>query len=227
MVLENLYVSNFLQLPNCPYCGTARPTLKSQEGNSAFFTTRDHQGLQSRMWGTFSCSVCGGVVLISSVEERSKSGSTSMIARGGAETIRYKIISVLPEPKSISQEVPERPRHFLQDAANSLHASSASIMASASALDAMLKEKGYRDGDLYKRIKSAAENHLITESMAEWANHIRLEANNQRHADEEADLPTIDDAKRALEFALALAEYLYVLPARVNCSLLEAKRARK
>jgi hypothetical protein len=89
-------------------------------------------------------------------------------------------------------------------------------MLAASAVDAMLKEKGLKDGSLYNRIEQAAANHLITPGMAEWAHEVRLDANDQRHADENAPLPTSDDAQRIVEFASALAEFLFVLPARVQ-----------
>jgi len=89
-------------------------------------------------------------------------------------------------------------------------------MLTASAVDAMLKEKGYKDGTLYRRIDDAAKDHLITSEMAAWAHEIRLEANDQRHADEGSSLPNAADAAKAIEFANALAQFLYVLPARVE-----------
>jgi hypothetical protein len=52
--------------------------------------------------------------------------------------------------------------------------------------------------------------------MTAWAHEIRLDANDQRHADEDALLPEISDAEKAVAFATALAEFLFVLPARVQ-----------
>ena len=89
-------------------------------------------------------------------------------------------------------------------------------MLAASAVDAMLKDKGYRDGSLYGRIDQAAKDHLITNEMAAWAHEIRLDANDQRHADDEAPMPSQDDALKAVEFVKALAQFLFVLPARVE-----------
>ena len=89
-------------------------------------------------------------------------------------------------------------------------------MLTASAVDAMLKDKGFKDGSLKSRIDTAAAAHLITAEMAAWGHEIRLDANDQRHADEDADLPTAADATKAIEFAKALAQFLYVLPARVQ-----------
>ena len=93
-------------------------------------------------------------------------------------------------------------------------------MLAASSIDAMLKAKGYKDESLNTRIDRAAADHVITSEMAAWAHEIRLDANDQRHADENAPLPNADYAKRILEFAQALAQFMFVLPERV-------KRGRK
>ena len=89
-------------------------------------------------------------------------------------------------------------------------------MLTGSSVDAMLKDKGLKEGSLYARIDAAAAAHLITAEMAAWAHDIRLDANDQRHADEAAPLPDAANAAKAIEFATALAQFLYVLPARVE-----------
>ena len=93
-----------------------------------------------------------------------------------------------------------------------------SLMVAASSVDAMLKEKGYlkKDGDLFVRINKAAEDHLITKEMAKWAHDVRLDANAERHVDEEATPPTQEDAQRVVDFTKALGEFLFVLPAKVR-----------
>ena len=85
-------------------------------------------------------------------------------------------------------------------------------MLCASSVDAMLKQKGFKDGRLYDRIKAAANDHLITSEMAEWAHEVRLDANDQRHADESAELPTKPEAQKCIDFTTALGEFLFVLP---------------
>ncbi|MGH8128750.1 MAG: DUF4145 domain-containing protein [Gammaproteobacteria bacterium] len=99
---------------------------------------------------------------------------------------------------------------------NSRHAPAGAVMLAASSVDAMLKAKGYSEGSLYSRIDQAASDHLITSDMAAWAHDVRLEANDKRHADSAATLPTSADASRVIDFARALAEFLFVLPARVS-----------
>ena len=72
---------------------------------------------------------------------------------------------------------------------------------------------------MYARIEAAAQQHLITSDVAKWAHAVRLDANDQRHADETAPLPTTSDAKRCIDFAVAFGEILFVLPARVQRGL--------
>ena len=95
-------------------------------------------------------------------------------------------------------------------------------MLAASAVDSMLKLKGYVDGSLYSRIEKATTEHIITQDMAKWAHEVRLDANDQRHADQNAGLPTEYDAKRVIDFVSALAEILFVLPNRVQRGLYQS-----
>ena len=89
-------------------------------------------------------------------------------------------------------------------------------MLSASAIDAMLKEKGYKSGTLYKRIEDARDNGLLTAEMSDWAHEIRLSANEPRHADDEYGGASDADVDQTLQFARALGEYLFVLPVKVQ-----------
>ena len=59
-------------------------------------------------------------------------------------------------------------------------------------------------------------DNLITSEMANWAHDVRLDANDERHADEAATMPTEDDANRTIDFVTAFAEYLFVLPTKVK-----------
>lgn len=89
-------------------------------------------------------------------------------------------------------------------------------MLAASAVDAMLKLKKYVQGSLYSRIEQAVTDHVITQDMAAWAHAVRLDANDQRHADETTTMPDSTDAKRVIEFAKALGEFMFVLPSRIQ-----------
>jgi Domain of unknown function (DUF4145) len=133
------------------------------------------------------------------------------------------VIGVYPTPKSVAEELPDEPKRFLADAMTCLHAPSAAILCCASAVDAMLKAKGYEDGKLYDRINAAVRAGVLTQDMGTWAHHIRLEANDQRHADKDAKPLTREDAELSLEFAEALGEFLFILPSKVTRGIKRAQ----
>jgi hypothetical protein len=190
-----------LDLNRCPHCRTANPTLRK------IYTTPTANYDQSfvRVWGVYICNSCGGLV-------------TAWAFNSGEE-----VQDIYPFENEVDFSIPERPRTFLRQAKDSLHAPSGAVMLAASAVDAMLKEKGYKEGKLYPRIKKAYADHLLTEAMADWAHEVRLEANEERHADDEATMPDIQEAKRVIEFASALAEYLFVLPSKIEKARLGEK----
>lgn len=181
-----------LPLERCPHCGIARPLLGLWNQN----VTQGRGG--HRRWLFHTCTICGGMVIAATYE-----GSPGVIA-------------CYPSLPGIDGNIPERGREYLRQARESLGQAAASIMVCASAIDAMLKAKGLTKGSLYDRIDQAAADHRITSDMAKWAHQVRLDANDQRHADESAPLPTTEDAQRCFDFAMALAEVLFVLPARVT-----------
>ena len=199
-------LSNQLILDSCPHCGRANPTLVLEQ---QFFQTKNHGGINERWWGVYCCKTCGGIV-------------SAWAPKRDNNPSRLPIQEVCPSTPTISDEIPEKARELLRQAQNSLHAPAGAIMLCASAVDAMLKEKEYTDGTLNDRINKAAQDHLITDAMAEWAHYIRLDANEQRHADVSATLPNVKDAKLTFDFAIAFAEYLFVLPSRVTSGITDA-----
>lgn len=125
------------------------------------------------------------------------------------------ISEIYPAPMQVDGALPPTAKEYLTQAINSLHAPAGSVMLCASAVDAMLKAKNYTTGSLYTRINKAATDHLITDGMKEWAHEVRLDANDQRHADQAATFPTTADAQRSIEFVQSLGQFLFVLPAQV------------
>ena len=190
----------FLVLERCHHCNIAKPTMSARWHQ----TTVSFDQNNPRWWGAYSCANCGAVVLAVSAHDPNK------------RLEFFDITELWPQRAEVSDTVPQRAREFLKQAISSIHAPSGAVMLTASAIDAMLKDRGYKEGSLYKRIDKAAEDHLITEEMATWAHEIRLDANDERHADENAEMPSTAEAEKCLEFANALAQFLYVLPARVD-----------
>jgi hypothetical protein len=167
--------------------------------------TKDYQGLNGRIWATYKCSTCGGVMLACGVGQDTHSV-------GG-------ILELLPSPRTVAEIIPEPARRYLTQAQDSLHAPDGAVMLAASAVDAMLKAKGYLKGTLNERIDKAAADHVITSDMALWAHHVRLEANEPRHADDEKPHASQDEAEQSVEFVAALGHLLFVLPSRVKRGL--------
>ncbi|TGK01802.1 DUF4145 domain-containing protein [Leptospira langatensis] len=190
-----------LDLERCPHCNINKPNL--QRINLYQTISSDHR--IRRDWVNYQCSRCGGIVL----------GE----GRTGVRTPNEKtfIEAIYPDNSlTLSDFIPVRAKEYLKQAIDSIVAPSGSIVLSASSVDAMLKSKEYKDGSLYSRIDQAAKDHLITKEMANWAHEIRLHSNEERHSDEEQELPNEEEAKKCIEFALALAEFLFVLPSRIE-----------
>lgn len=183
-----------LILERCPHCSIASPNLARQHHLESY----DHTGQKKMIWSIYKCSRCGFLVT------------------AWANNHNQEVQAYFPSSKLIDEDIPEKPREYLRQAIESLHAPAGAVMLAASAVDSMLKLKEYSSGNLYSRIEKAVEDHVITEDMAKWAHEVRLDANDQRHADEQATLPTKDDAQRVIDFSLALAELLFVLPSRVQ-----------
>ena len=186
-----------LELDRCPHCQVDSPSLPSRgklETNPANATNVDGK----LYWQFYACARCGGVITAASPDE------------GGRITRMY------PDATEVDKVIPETAREYLSQALSSLHAPAGAIMLAASAVDAMLKAKDYKEGSLYFRIEAAVTDHLITKEMSEWAHEVRLDANDQRHGDESASLPNTNDARRCNEFAQALADFLFVFPDRVE-----------
>ncbi len=199
--MKPIYLRDQLAIDSCPHCGRASPTLCRARD---IFGTKNNMGVDKKWWGVYACNSCGGVV------------TAMAYYYEGIPDEECQIVAIYPDIPIISDSIPEKSRELLRQAQNSLHAPAGAIMLCASAVDAMLKEKGYTKGSLYERIDKAAQDHLITGEMSKWAHQIRLDANDQRHADKKSPLPTDKDAKLTFDFALSFAQYLFVLPAMVS-----------
>ena len=188
-------LDDYLKINRCPHCSVDNPNLATVV--PFFFTTADN-GANKRRWKVYKCARCGGVV--------------TACAKDG----HNNVTEIYPDIKSVDEGLPLKVKTFLQQAIDSTFAPSGSVMLCASAVDAMLKEKQYLTGSLYSRINKASKDGLLTSEMATWAHEVRLDANDNRHADANAELPTVEDAKNAIEFTETLAEFLFILPSKVK-----------
>jgi hypothetical protein len=188
-------LNQHLDLARCPHCHIDQPNLSVA---AKPITTHGSDWQNQRVWLVYCCEQCGGLV------------TAAAQAQGEIVSEFY------PHTGTFDNSIPEKARNFLVQCAETIHSPSASIVMAASAVDAMLKLKSYKEGGLHSRIVKAAEDHLITKEMAAWAHDVRLDANDERHADEKAKMPSSEDAKRCLEFAKAFAQFLFILPDKVK-----------
>lgn len=169
------------------------------------FITTDVAKTNERAWRVYGCARCGGVIT------------------AAAHGYDHPVTEYYPSATQVDEALPERAKQYLAQALDSISAPSGAVMLAASSVDAMLKAKNLKTGSLYKRIDEAVEANMITPEMAEWAHDVRLDANDERHADDGAPLPGPDDARRAVDFAIALGQFMFVLPARVKRGIAAAK----
>lgn len=182
-----------LPLATCPHCQITKPRLAKVATCETRAATH-----HSYHWAFYMCSSC------------------ALVVSAFANSSNSNIVDHFPKKESVSEDIPGRAKRALEQTKATIHAPEGSIMLAAKAVDEMLKEKGLLNGSLYMRIQEAVTTGLITADMETWAHEVRLDANDQRHADLSADIPTEEDAHKCLKFALAFAEYLFVLPARVQ-----------
>lgn len=199
--MTELYLNQQLQMDRCSHCSVSKPNIVLKTN----FETESYDKYHKRIWGIYVCNNCGGVI------------------SAGGYNWTEEVTELYPSNKTVDSAIPLKARTFLHQANETIHSPSGSIMLSASSIDAMLKTKGYKEGSLYKRIEKAVEDHLITAEMAKWAHQVRLGANDERHADEDAELPTSKDAEKLIDFTTALAQFLFVLPARIEQGIKESE----
>lgn len=196
---DHRFGSQLLGIENCPHCGVASPLLPAVWMSEKPVPNFINEPPSS--WAAFACRTCGSVVT----------------AKGtpGDKTRNPLVVEIFPDVWQIDGNVPQRVSNYLSQAHKTLAAPDASVLMSAASIDAMLKDKGLEEGSLYTRIDQAVVDGFLTNTMAEWAHRVRLDANSQRHADGSTPHMTADDAKRAFDFANALIQYLYVLPSKM------------
>jgi hypothetical protein len=197
---ENRLNETLSGVDNCPYCGVANPTLQ-RTWHTSQMNARATPGPQN-MWAAYRCTSCGSMVFGKGAD--------------GDGASNAKVAEVIPSPKEAHVDIPEPARTFLQQAYQTLHAPDAAAMVAGSAVDAMLKELGYKEGSVYTRITKAVEDHKLTEGMGRWAHEVRLGSNRPRHADEQNPHVSAAEAAQSVEFAESLGFFLFVLTRRVE-----------
>jgi hypothetical protein len=115
----------------------------------------------------------------------------------------------------VPNTVPERPRTMLQDANDSRTAPVACTGAAVGAIDAMMAEMDYKKGSLLGRIEKAVADRVLPKVMGDWAKRVKEIGITTHTDDDPGPLPGKGDTEELLMFANMLAEYFFVLPARI------------
>jgi len=192
----------------CPHCGVANPQLVRMYGSGQRFG-RATQGPTS-IWALYRCTSCGDGV-------SAKGDPTEAVANPN-------VVAIFPDIRSIDDAVPEIPKRFLRQAYETLGSPDAAAVMAGSAVDAMLKELGYTEGSVYARIDQAVNDNTLTQAMADWAHWVRLGANRPRHADKDAPHISAEEAAQAVEFADALAYFLFALTEKIRRGIEKAAK---
>src|SRR5664279_232859 len=101
----------YLQIERCPFCSTAIPSFTMLWNP---IQTSAHDGSNQRSWAAYYCATCGGVV--------------TACANLGT----HIVLDYFPKSESISELIPQKPRHYLMEALNTVYSPSSSIMVCAS-----------------------------------------------------------------------------------------------
>jgi hypothetical protein len=118
-VPHGLPVGVQLELDKCPHCRTTRPTMtRLAESRSA-----DYRQQHLFIWVSYACSVCGKGVLAGA---RLDPNSGRHVEHAG----------MFPAPRTVSDDIPDRARTYLDQALRSLSAPDGAVMLAASSVDA-------------------------------------------------------------------------------------------
>src|SRR5437879_2172088 len=146
-----LLASQHLSLKRCPHCAVANPTISNRvafDATPARYETLKGLGA-SLHWSVYACATCGGLVAAAVL----RAGDGRFLGAQPGGFIAYWIV---PRPRTVAASLPQRVAYYLSQAQETLTSPSASVVMSASAVDAILKDRGYREGSLHSRIEQAA-----------------------------------------------------------------------
>ncbi len=189
------FIKQLVDIECCPRCGINNPHISLRYSPSKPATA--HGTGEQSWWAFYSCESCAKPINVKAVQLQKGSPIWDLF--------------VDPKPWTPFASLPCEAKRYMKQARNTLSSPDASLLMSASCVDAMLKHLGLEKGSLYKRIEEAVQEGLITNEMSRWGHLVRLEANSVRHADKGKE-PTIEDAEQSFLFSEKLAEILFHIP---------------
>lgn len=198
-----------LPLEQCPYCGVRNPLMSAME----IITSADNSRTKVRTWALHNCSACAGVTLA-----ECRNIKTTVYD----EYYHFEIDGIIPAVDQFSITLPQPIRRALEQASETLAQPELSIISSSRAVDLILQERGLTDDStLHQKLEKAVGEQIITPDMFEWAKHVRLQANRQRHPSDDSTIPDRREADSCLFFAKTIADVLLVVPETVSQAIAE------
>jgi hypothetical protein len=122
--------------------------------------------------------------------------------------------TVYPAPQRLSPSVPTGLRSEWEEAQTCFRAKaySACVVMVRRTLEGTCADQGVKETALARSLKKLADKGLVDETLAQWADALRIVGNKGAHFTGEP-VPR-EDAEDALAFAEALLDHIYVLRKR-------------
>ena len=191
---------------NCPHCHTANVSFSLKWS----YVLRPYEQIAGAV-----CGACRFAILIQFL------GGSGAVAdySGDLRSSNFSVVEVWPKVTELGAPLhtpANVERRFIEgeDAFQRRRWNSAVAMY-RSALDISTKAfAGVPAGlTFYKRLIWLHENHLITEQMKDWADHVRVEGNEALHDPEDFEE---EDAAPLRLFTETFLRYVYELPGEVE-----------
>ncbi|HTC71559.1 MAG TPA: DUF4145 domain-containing protein [Solirubrobacteraceae bacterium] len=122
--------------------------------------------------------------------------------------------TIYPAPTRLSTNIPSGLRRDWEEAQTCFRAKAhaACVVMVRRTLEGACADQGVKERTLAKNLKKLAEDGLVDETLAQWADALRIVGNRGAHSTG-TEVPR-EDAEDALAFAEALLDHIYVLRMR-------------
>ncbi len=202
----------------CPYCGTQ---------NVAQTAMISWQTGKKERRALFQCGYCSEAIIYEwAIPVRNGISVDVMQYNGTGDAWELTTSRQWPSPPSTTAptDTPASAARYFEQAVDSLNSSNfdASGMMFRKALESAIKvlEGNSNSKSLAARIRTLADQHIITPGLASWANEIRLGGNEAAHED---DPFTQNEAESLHHFTENFFRYAFTLPAAVERRSLPAR----
>lgn len=185
-------------------CPTCEATVRAEVISEKEYPPDDYR--EPRKYLFMECPGCNHILL-----GYSEYGLITPNEEGWTGAIR-----LWPEPREyFDTSIPRSVRRSLEDARKCLQAKvyTASAVMCGKAIEAISNDKT-SEKTLHKGLKKLKDDGVIDERIYSWGEALRKERNIGAHASE--DTVSKEDAQDVYDFAIAIAEYVYVMAGKYS-----------